>query len=85
VQLDQRISQDLPAGTGATVEIIGGEAKGAVLVSVNAIHKTEDGKQVITVLQNGQQLEREIEVGLQNGTYAEVKSGLEAGEIVVTK
>jgi hypothetical protein len=45
----------------------------------------EDGKQVVTVIQNGQQTEREVEIGLQNATYAEVKSGLEVGEIVVTE
>jgi RND family efflux transporter MFP subunit len=83
-QLDQRISQDLPAGTGATAEVIGGEAKDVVLVPVDAIHEAEDGKQVVTIIQNGQQTEREVKIGLQNATYAEVKSGLEAGEIVVT-
>ena len=85
VQLDQRISQELPAGTGADVEVIGGEAKSVVLVSVDAIHETEDGKQVVSLLQNGQQMEREVEIGLQSAMYAEVKSGLEAGEIVVTE
>lgn len=84
VQLDSSISQDLPAGTGATVNIMGGEAKGAVLVSVNAIHKGEDGKSYVTVLQNRQQIEREVQIGLKNDTYAEIKSGLDAGEIVVT-
>jgi HlyD family secretion protein len=85
VQLDQSLSQDLPAGTGATVEVVGGEARGVVLVPVDAIHETEDGKTVVTVLQNGEQSKREIKLGLQNETYAEVKAGLEAGEIVVTE
>ncbi len=85
VQLDQHISQSLPAGTGASLEVVGGEARDAVLVPVGAIHKTNSGKQSVIVLQNGQQAEREVEIGLQNDTYAEVKSGLEAGEIVVTK
>lgn len=85
VQLDQSISQDLPAGTGATIHVLGGEAKGVVLVPVEAIQKTEDSRTVVTVLQNGGQSEREVELGLQNETYAEVKSGLEAGEIVVTE
>lgn len=85
VQLDQRISQDLPAGTGVTVEVVGGEAKGAVLVPVKALQKTKNGKYIVAVLQNGKQVERQVEIGLQNDTYAEVKSGLEAGEIVVTK
>lgn len=85
VQLDQSISQDLPAGTGATVDVVGGEAKGVILVPVEAVHKTEDGRTVVTVLQNGEQSEREVELGLQNETYTEVKSGLEAGETVVTE
>lgn len=85
VQMEQRISQELPAGTGATVEVVSGEAKGALLVSVEALQKTEAGKYVVTVLQNRQQVEREVEIGLQNDTYAEVKSGLAEGEIVVTK
>ena len=48
------------------------------------VHKGDDGKSYVTVVQNGQQVEREITIGLKNDTYAEVKSGLEAGEIVVT-
>jgi len=85
VQLDQSVSQDLPAGTGANVDVVGGEAKGALLVPVGAIHQTEDGRYVMYVLQNGEQVEREIEIGLRNDSYAEVKSRLEAGEIVVTE
>jgi RND family efflux transporter MFP subunit len=85
VQLDSSLSQDLPAGTGATVDVVGGEARGVMLVSVGAIHKGEDGKAYVTVIQNGEQVERAVEVGLQNDTYAEIKSGLDAGEIVVTE
>lgn len=85
VQLDQSISQDLPAGTGATVDVVGGEAQDAVLVPVNAIHKTENGGYVLTVLQNGTQVEQPVEIGLQNETYAEVIAGLEPGEVVVTE
>ena len=84
VQLDKSISQDLPAGTGVTVEVVGGEATGVLLVPIDAVHKGDDGKLYVTVVQNGQQMEREITIGLKNDTYAEVKSGLQAGEIVVT-
>jgi multidrug efflux pump subunit AcrA (membrane-fusion protein) len=84
VQLDQNISQDLPAGTGAAISVVGGEAVDVVLVPVNAIHKTDDGY-AVTVIQNGKQAERRVEIGLQNETYAEIKSGLEAGETVVTE
>jgi RND family efflux transporter MFP subunit len=85
VQLDKSISQNLPAGTGATVDVVGGEARGVLLVPVGAIHDKGGGKYTVTVLQNGKQVEREIQLGLKSDTFAEVKSGLEAGEIVVTK
>lgn len=84
VQLDQSISQDLPAGTGASISVVGGEANGAILVPVNAIHKA-DGDYAVTVIQNGQQTERSVEIGIQNETYVVIKSGLEAGETVVTE
>lgn len=84
LQLDQSLSQDLPAGTGASVDVVGGEAQGVVLVPVGAIHK-ENGSYFVTVIQNGQRVEREVEMGLQNDSYAEVKIGLEAGETVVTE
>lgn len=84
VQMDQAISQDLPAGTGVTVEVIGGEARGAVLIPVDAIRKDEEGQVFVNVLQNGEQVVRQVEIGLQNETYAEVKSGLQTGEIVIT-
>lgn len=85
VQLDQSLSQNLPAGTGATVEVVGGEARGVILVPVGAIQKTESGGYVVHVIQNGQQVEQEVQLGLQGDSYAEIKSGLEAGEVVVTK
>ena len=85
VQLDSSISQNLPAGTGATVEILGGAAKGVLIVPIAALHKGQDGKSYVTVLQNGQKVEREVEIGLKNATFAEVKAGLEARETVVTK
>ena len=85
VQLDQNITQDLPAGTAATVEVVGGEAKDVVLVPVGAVHENDGGGNVVTIIQNGQKIEREVEIGLKNESYAEVKSGLEAGEILVTR
>ena len=84
VQLDQSISQYLPAGTGATVSVVGGEATGVTLVPVNAVHKTDDGY-AVTVIQNGERMEQAVEIGIQNETYVEIKSGLDAGETVVTE
>ena len=51
----------------------------------NFVHKDDDGKSYVTVIQNGQRTEREVTLGLKNDTYAEVRSGLEAGEVIVSK
>ena len=84
IQLDQSISQNLPAGTGASISVVGGEANNVVLVPVNAIRKTNDGY-VVTVIQNGGLTERKVEIGIQNEIYVEIKSGLNVGETVVTE
>ena len=84
-QLNQSISQNLPSGTGATVEVVGGEANNAVLVPANAIQKTGSGGYEVSVIQNGQTIKQSVEVGLQGTTYAEIKSGLETGTVVETK
>lgn len=83
VELDKSISQNLPAGTGASIEVIGGEANNVVLAPVSALHKV-NGKYTVNIIENGQKVEQNVEVGLQNATYAEIKSGLQAGEFVAT-
>ena len=85
VQLDQSIIQNLPAGSGATVNVIGGEAESAVIIPANALHKTTNGGYEVYVVQSGQQIKKQVEIGLQGTSNVEIKSGLEAGEIVVTK
>jgi multidrug efflux pump subunit AcrA (membrane-fusion protein) len=85
VQLDRSISQNLPAGTGASIEVIGGEANNAMLLPTNAVHRTSDGGFAVYIIQNGKRVEQSIEVGLQGTSYVEVKSGITAGTEVATK
>ena len=75
---------NLPTGTGAAVDIIGGRAENAVLVPVDALRETSPGKYAVFVIENGKPRLRVVEVGIQDIFYAEVKSGLEAGEVVST-
>jgi HlyD family secretion protein len=48
------------------------------------VHEIDGGKYTVFVMENGTPKLRVIEVGLQDITYAEIKSGLAAGEIVTT-
>ncbi|HLO30722.1 MAG TPA: efflux RND transporter periplasmic adaptor subunit [Anaerolineales bacterium] len=84
VKLNDVVGTNLPAGATAAVDVISGRAENAVLVPVEALHKAGPGKYAVFVSQNGKLRLREIEVGLQDLTYAEVKSGLEPGDIVTT-
>jgi HlyD family secretion protein len=84
VKLNETIDDNLPSGTSAAVDVIGGKAEDAVLLPVEALHEIGDGKYTVFVMDNGTPKLRTVEVGLQDITYAEIISGLEAGETVTT-
>jgi HlyD family secretion protein len=74
-------SFNLPLGTSASVEVTGGSAKNAILVPLEALNQKGD-QYTVYVVENGTLTERVVEVGLQDSLYAEVTSGLKAGEVV---
>lgn len=76
-------SFNIPLGASASVDVIGGEARNAVLVPIEALHKAGD-QYTVFVMVNGELKLRVVEVGIQDLLYAEVKSGLEAGDVVST-
>ena len=84
VKLKDTLKTDLPSGTSASVDAIGGKAENAVLVPVEALHQIEDGRYTAFVMENGSPRLRVVEVGLQDITSAEIKSGIKAGETVTT-
>ena len=75
---------NLPIGTGAAVDIIGGRVENAVLVPVDALRKTSPGEYAVFVIESDKPKLRVIEIGLQDLFYAEVLSGLNVGEVVST-
>jgi HlyD family secretion protein len=84
IKLNDTIDADLPSGTSVAVDVIGGKAEDAVLIPVEALHDIGDGKYTVFVMENGAPRLRLVEAGLQDITYVEIKSGIEAGEIVTT-
>ena len=76
-------SFNLPLGSTASVAVIGGRAENAVLIPIEALHKAGE-QYAVFVMSNGELRLRVIEVGIQNSLYAEVTSGLEAGDVVST-
>jgi HlyD family secretion protein len=84
-QLDQSVEEiGLPVGVEASIDVISGQAENAVLVPVEALHQLSDGSYTIFVMADGKPTLRVVEVGLKDETYAEITSGLKAGEVVTT-
>jgi len=76
---------NLLSGMTAEVEIVAGEAKGALLVPVQALRELTPGQYAVFIVKPDGELEmRSVEVGLRDFVNAEILSGLELGEIVST-
>lgn len=84
VQMNYAKPQTLPIGLNATVEVIGGRAQNAVLVPVEALREISPGQYALFVMENGEPVLRMVEVGLMDFSFAEIISGVEAGEEVTT-
>jgi HlyD family secretion protein len=71
------------SGMNASVEVIAGEARNALLVPVEALREISPGQYAVFVVKADGQLEmRPVEVGLQDLVNAEIRSGLQEGEVV---
>lgn len=76
---DPSVAESLLPGTSADAEVIL-EAKDSVLrVPTSALLQNQS----VLILEEGELVERKIEVGLRNWQFAEVVSGLEEGESIV--
>lgn len=76
---------NLPIGSSASIDIIHARADNAVLVPVEALHEAAPGKYTVYLEENGTFTPHTVEIGLQDQIYAEVKSGLQAGDVVSTQ
>jgi len=81
IELDRPDSR-LKPGFTASADIIVGEARNAIILPVEEVREKE-GRYFVTVLQNGKLTLREVEVGISDGAYIEIKRGLKEGDIVV--
>lgn len=60
------------------------EARDVISVPVSAVTRGADGKSYVSVMKGNNIEQREVETGIANRISAEIKSGLEEGETVVT-
>jgi len=85
VSLDSPFSElGLPVGASASAEAIADRDNDALLIPIEALHKTSSGSYMVFVMEDGKVRLRAVEVGLMDESYAQITSGLEAGELVTT-
>lgn len=83
--LDMSVDEvGLPVGVEAAIDVISGQANNVVLIPVEALHKLSDSSYTVFVVTNGTPTVTEVTVGLMDDTYAEIKMGLKAGDVVTT-
>jgi RND family efflux transporter MFP subunit len=84
VQLDNTTGTDLYVGLNATVNVINAQANNVLLVPIQALKLLEPGKYAVFVVQNGNLTLQPVVVGLMDQSFAEIKSGLQSGDVVST-
>ena len=75
---------NLPLGTSAAVDVIGGKATDAILIPIEALHDAGNGQYSVFVLKNGEPRLQLVEIGIQDLTSVEITSGLNQGDVVTT-
>jgi RND family efflux transporter MFP subunit len=71
-------------GMSASVNIIVGRTQDAVLVPLAALHEYAPGQYAVFVMQGGKLAVDFVQVGLKDQVQAQVKSGLNPGDVVST-
>jgi HlyD family secretion protein len=84
IKLNVLVDSTLPAGASASVDVTSGRAENVTLIPIEALHEASPGKYAVFVMQNGKPRLRVVEIGLKDLLHAEVKSGIEAGDVVTT-
>lgn len=74
-------TRNVKAGMTASAQIITGEAKGVVAVPRTAV-TTVDGKHTVTVVKGDTRTEQAVELGVVGDDMVEIRSGLNAGDVI---
>ena len=88
VLLDQKQASgatlSLPLGVSASVDVIAAQANNVVLVPLAALHELSPNNYAVFKMVNGKPTLTIVTVGLQDASFAEIKTGLRAGDVVST-
>ena len=84
VKLDDMVDSSLPMGASSSVDVTSGRAENVVLIPVDALHEANPGQYAVFVMENGKLRLRVVDVGLKDLINAEIKSGVQVGDVVTT-
>lgn len=84
IKVPDEFIQNMKVGDEAKIELVLGERKGVLKVPRNVI-RTYMQRKYVQVLVNGLKVEKDVEVGLQTLTEAEILGGLEEGDKVILR
>jgi macrolide-specific efflux system membrane fusion protein len=82
--LFDQVPEGLLYGQSATVAVITQAAEDVLYVPSTAVKELPDGRGVVTVKRGGQLVRREVDLGLRGDATTEIRSGVEAGEEVLS-
>lgn len=71
-------------GMKANASVKVGEVENVVAVPASAVYEVDE-KHAVKVKQNGEWADRVVEIGLSDGKYTEIKSGIEEGDVVLAE
>jgi multidrug efflux pump subunit AcrA (membrane-fusion protein) len=74
----------LPVGLNGSVKVIGAKAENVLLVPVEALRDLGNGSYSVFVVKNGQPQLKVVTVGLMDAANAEIKTGVNLGDVVTT-
>lgn len=65
------------------IDILLGQVTGVVKVPVESIETDKTGKNTVFIVENHRAIEKEVTLGLQSDTEAEIKEGIKAGDTII--
>jgi multidrug efflux pump subunit AcrA (membrane-fusion protein) len=74
---------DLPLSSGASIEVIAGETRDAVLLPIEGLQESSGNQGTVLVESGGEFTSRDVKLGLWDVLFVEVLDGLSAGEVVL--
>jgi len=87
VALDEKScgeADQLVIGLNASVEVIAGRVKDAVIIPIEALREVDTDEYGVFVQENGKIRLHKVVVGLMDDISAEIREGLQAGDVITT-